>query len=87
MERSKRVTTRRVEKAVEQAVWEWLDKLVPAIEANPGMKLIDIVHSEPMSLWFTYALILETKRLKWLTVVLAVLTAALVVLTLRLALA
>jgi hypothetical protein len=83
--RARRAKTKRAEKAVERAVMEWLDKLTPAIEANPGMKLIDIVHNEPLSLWFTYALIVETKRLKWLTVVLAILTAALVGHAIRLA--
>ncbi len=47
-------------------------------ELKPGER------PEPDPSWFTYVLILETRRLKWLTVVLIVLTAILAVLTLRL---
>ncbi len=76
-----------IEELVERASAELLERYRSPIEANPSMKLIEIVNpGDPMALWFTHALIAETKTLKWLTVVLIVLTAILAVLTVRLAL-
>ena len=84
---TKREVRRRVEEMVERAAGEYLDTYEKPIQANPGMKLTEIVKSgDPMALWFTYALIAETKTLKGLTVVLIALTAVLALLTLRLAL-
>ena len=84
---TKREVRRRVEEMVERAAGEYLETYEKPIRANPGMKLTEIVKSgDPMALWFTYALIAETKTLKGLTVVLIVLTAVLAGLTLRLAL-
>lgn len=82
-----RETRRKIESIVEQVAGEFLDHYKEAIRASPGMKFIDIVQSEvPLSLWFAYGLIVETRRLRWLTVVLITLTAVLAGLTLRLAL-
>ena len=83
---TKREVRRRVEEMVERAAGEYLETYEKPIRANPGMKLTEIVKSgDPMALWFTYALIAETKTLKGLTVVLIILTAVLALLTLRLA--
>jgi hypothetical protein len=49
------------------------------------MKIVDIVRPDVMALWFTYGLVIETQRLRWLTVALVVLTVVLAVLTFRLA--
>ena len=76
----------RIERHVEQMAFEWLDKYDGAFAANPGIKTIDILQPEPKSLWFQYALISETRRLRWLTVVLIVLTAVLAILTTELVL-
>src|SRR2546426_4901784 len=73
-----RATRRKIESIVEQVAGEFLDHYKEAIGANPSMKFIDIVQSEvPLSLWFAYGLIVETRRLRWLTVVLIILTAVL----------
>jgi hypothetical protein len=69
-----------------QAATEWLEKEEDAIRANPGMKLVDVVPPEALSRWFSFALIAETKRLRWLTIVLVILTAVLAILAFRLAL-
>ncbi len=87
MRHEERGRGRGFEEAVEQAALEWIDKTSAGREANPNMKLIDIVPPEAFSLCFTYVLIRETKRVAWLTVVLIVLTAVLAILTLRLAIA
>ena len=76
----------RVQEVSKKATLSYLETYEKPIRANPGMKLTEIVKSgEPMALWFTYALIAETKTLKGLTVVLIILTAVLALLTLRLA--
>ena len=87
MRRDKINEGRGFEEAVEQAAFEWIDKTAGGREANPNMRLIDLVPPEALSLWFTYVLIRETKRVGRLTLVLIILTAVLAVLTLRLALA
>jgi len=70
-------TRRRIEDAVEQVADELRDRYEAPIRANPGMKLIDITRTEdPMSLWFVYGLIVDTRRFRWLTV-LIILTAVL----------
>ncbi len=71
---------------VEQAAGEWLGKYEEPFRANPGMELIEIVRSDVMALWFTHGLIIETRRLRWLTIVLIVLTAVLAILTTELVL-
>ena len=54
-----------IEEAVERASGELLERYRKPIEANPGMKLIDIVSlRHPLALWFTYPLIAETKTLE-----------------------
>jgi hypothetical protein len=79
-------TRRRVEGAVEKAAEEMLDTYGPQIQANPNMRLTEIVKpADPMALWFTYSLIGETKTLKRLTIVLIGLTVVLAILTYRLA--
>jgi len=81
-----RETRREIEKSVERAARELFDRYRQPIEANPGRKLIEIVNpSDPMALWFAYGIIVESRRLRWLTVVLVVLTAILAYLTFRLA--
>jgi hypothetical protein len=81
MKAAERQTRRRIEVAVEKAAGEWLNKLEEPIQANPTMRLVDWVSAQAMSLFFTYALIGETRRLRWLTVVLILLTAVLALLT------
>ncbi len=76
---------REIEAAVEQAAREELIGYRERRKANPTLRVADLVRSEPMALWFTYALIGETRRLRWLTIVLIALTAVLAVLTARLA--
>lgn len=87
MGRTERETRRRIKAAVEQTAHEWAGQTDPARAANPDMKLMEIVPDSVQRLWTTYVLIMETEKLKWLTVVLTVLTAILAALTLRLALA
>ncbi len=70
---SRRAARREIEDAVEEAADEFL------MELKPGEM------PAPHPSWFTYVLIVETRRLKWLTVVLIILTAILATLTLRLA--
>ena len=83
--REEREAKRKIEKAVEQAAGELVDRYHEPIRANPGLKLIEIINpGDPMALWFTYGLIVESRRLRWLTVVLVIITAVLAYLTLRL---
>src|SRR2546426_11063454 len=84
--RVRRAEAGTIERAVSQAARELLTKIVPMRTANPGMNLIDMVSIEALSLWFTYAVIMESKAVKRLTVALAILTAVLIVLTAKLAL-
>ncbi len=70
-----------------QAASEWLDKYEEPFRANPGMRVVDIVRQDVLALWFTYGLLNESRRLRYLTIVLVVLTAVLAILTLRLAMA
>lgn len=85
--RTERQTRRRVEELVEQASGELLETYGKQIDANPDMKLTEIVRpGDPMALWFTHALIAETGTLKSLTYVLIGLTAVLALLTLWLVL-
>lgn len=73
MRGNRRAARREIENQVEQAADEFL------FELKPGER------PEPDPSWFAYVLILETRRLKWLTVVLIILTAILAILTFRLA--
>jgi hypothetical protein len=85
--RKERETRRKVGELVEQASGELLERYRKPIEANPEKKLIEVVNpTDPMALWFTHALIAETKTLKTLTYVLIGLTAVLAALTFRLVL-
>ena len=89
MARTKSETSRRIEEFVKRAAEEYVATYGPQIDANPKMKLTEVVKSgDPMALWFTYVQIeetetlnAETKTLKRLTVVLIVLTAVLIGLT------
>ena len=63
-----------------------LGVVVPMRKANPDKNLIDMVSIQALSLWFTYAVIVESKAVKWLTFVLAVLSVVLIVLTAKLVL-
>jgi hypothetical protein len=72
MSGSGRAARREIENAVEEAADEFLMELKPGEMPTP--------HTS----WFTYVLILETRRLKWLTVILIILTAILAILTFRL---
>ena len=77
---------REIEKAVERAAGELLERYRQPIEANPDKKVIEIINpNDPMALWFTYGLIVESRRLRWLTVALVLLTVVLAYLTFRLA--
>ncbi len=73
MRGNRRLARREIENQVEQAADEFLFELKPGEQPAPDPS------------WFTYVLILESRRLKWLTVVLIILTAILAILTFRLA--
>ncbi len=70
---SRRAARREIEKKVEEAADDFVFELKPG-EFPP-----------PDPAWFSYVLILEARRLRWLTVVLIALTAVLAILTFRLA--
>lgn len=84
--RLKRAEQRTIARAVLQAAREVLGVVVPMRKANPDKNLIDMVSIQALSLWFTYAVIVESKAVKWLTFVLAVLSVVLIVLTAKLVL-
>ncbi len=71
---SKRAGRREVERKVEEAADDFV------FELRPGE------FPAPDPAWFSYVLILEARRLRWLTVVLIALTAVLAILTFRLGL-
>ncbi len=81
-----RETRRKIEDMVERVAKEWYAVEEPRIASDPNMDVKAFVNSGVMPLWSSYSLIVEAKRLRWLTVVLILLTAVLASLTLRLAL-
>ncbi len=70
---SRRASRREIERKVDEAADDFVFELKPG-EFPP-----------PDPSWFSYVLILEARRLRWLTIVLIALTAVLAILTFRLA--
>ncbi len=70
---SRRAARHEIERKVEEAADDFVFELKPG-ELPP-----------PDPAWFSYVLILEARRLRWLTIVLVALTGILAILTFRLA--
>ena len=81
--RPTKMTGRRAEKMVARAADEIL-AMVAGMEDSTA-RVLDNVNAQALSIWSTYALLRESKRLTWLTAVLVALTVVLAFLTARLA--